>query len=50
MRELTNLELKAVSGGLMEPPRRPVLEAVRRLIVRILDSILPGRPTKLAER
>jgi hypothetical protein len=50
MRELTNLELRSVSGGIMQAPRRPVLEAVRRLIVRILDSILPGRPTKIAER
>lgn len=44
MRELTELELRSVSGGAIAPERRPVLEAVKRLIVRILDSIRPGRP------
>lgn len=51
MRDLTALELKAVSGGIMAPPpsRHPVVDAIRRLIVRILDSIRPG-PVRAPER
>jgi hypothetical protein len=43
MRELSELEMKAVSGGLVAVRPHPVLDAVKRLLVRILDSILPGR-------
>jgi hypothetical protein len=46
MRELSELELRSVSGGATAPVRRPVLEAIKRLLVRIIDSILPGRPTR----
>ena len=48
MRELTSLEIQAVSGGVMAPPRPvpgPGNPAVR-LIVRLILAILHlGRPT-----
>ena len=45
MRELTVLEMKSVAGGRIAEPevRRPVVEAIKRLLVRIIDSIRPGR-------
>ena len=44
MRELTLNELKAVSGGIIAvQPKHPIVDALRRLIVRVLDSIRPGR-------
>jgi hypothetical protein len=48
MRELTDIELQAVSGGLqMRPP--PVVD-VRRLIIAVLEQIIKrlggGVPTK----
>ena len=48
MRDLMELELKSVSGGrIIEVPpssRHPVVDALKRLIVRILDSIGRGGP------
>lgn len=47
MRDLSELELRSVSGGATPAPvRRPVIEAIKRLLVKIIDSILPGRPTR----
>ena len=53
MRVLRELEMKAISTGIMEVPppiRHPVIDALKRLIVRILDSIRPGRPVLVASR
>jgi hypothetical protein len=47
MRELTSLEIRAVSGGVMAPAPRPVPgNPAVRLIVRLILAILHlGRPT-----
>ena len=44
MRELTALELKAVSGGIMEKPRPQTQHPLLRLIVGILIRVLGGGP------
>jgi hypothetical protein len=47
MRELTNIELQAVSGGVMAPPprpRRPILALIVAIIAAILRRGNP--PTK----
>jgi hypothetical protein len=51
MRELTSLELQAVSGGAMRPPQQhPLLVALLELVVKRIEAIiikLGGGPTRV---
>jgi hypothetical protein len=50
MRELTSLELQAVSGGAVRPVEHPILVAILESIVKRIEAIiirLGGGPQKL---